>query len=165
MLAPRILKRVAEIAIATPKSKYHRTIQELQSPGNIRRVAPKVAHSSTPSLSWLRPRRHCWCPRVEPNVAHSSIRLLEPIDPSFFAEIAGTRRSIATRMASTFLYAVTAQNDSRRAVLAAATSHTCDRTMTCGKNTLLAGMGIEVSSTKKCVSCCIALNVMEWGMR
>ena len=28
-------KRVAEIAIATPKSKYHRTIQELQSPGNI----------------------------------------------------------------------------------------------------------------------------------
>ena len=28
-------KRVAEIAVATPKSKYHRTIEELQSPGNI----------------------------------------------------------------------------------------------------------------------------------
>ena len=67
------------------------------STASIRRVAPKVAHSSTPSLFWLRPRRHCRCSRVEPNVAHSSIRLLEPLDPSFFAEIAGTRRSIATR--------------------------------------------------------------------
>ena len=87
------------------------------STASIRRVAPKVAHSSTPSLFWLRPRRHCRCSRVEPNVAHSSIRLLEPLDPSFFAEIAGTRRSIATRMASTFLYAVTAQNDSRQCCL------------------------------------------------
>ena len=81
---------------------------------SIRRVEPNVAHSSTPLVSLLRPRRRCRCPRVEPNVAHSSIRLLERIDPSFFAEIAGTRRSIAMRMASTFLYAVTAQNDSRK---------------------------------------------------